>query len=181
MDRLRRAAILSSLIDRLRTSGSWCGETHLQKATLFLQELLHVPLGFEFILYKHGPFSFDLRDELTGYRADDLVILEPQWPYGPRIALTDHSLYIRNLSAKTVQRYENAISFVAEELANKGVAELERIATAFFITLRRLPQASARERAEELSRIKPHVSIEDAVAAVRQSDEIVTAAHAGAW
>jgi uncharacterized protein YwgA len=60
MDRLRRAAILTRLIEQLRNGGSWCGETHVQKATFFLQELLNVPLSLDFILYKHGPFSFDL-------------------------------------------------------------------------------------------------------------------------
>jgi len=70
MDRLRRAALLTQLIERLRRRGSWCGETHVQKATLFLQDLTRIPMGFDFILYKHGPFSFDLRDELTSLRAD---------------------------------------------------------------------------------------------------------------
>jgi len=45
---------------------------------LFLQDLMRVPLELEFILYKHGPFSFDLRSELTSLRADELVKLEPQ-------------------------------------------------------------------------------------------------------
>ena len=59
MDRLRRAAILTQLVGNLRREGSWCGETHVQKATFFLQELMEVPLGFNFVLNKHGPFSFD--------------------------------------------------------------------------------------------------------------------------
>ena len=83
MDRLRRAALLTRLIELLRKKGSWCGETHIQKSTFFVQNLMKVPLSFDFILYKHGPFSFDLRDELTGLRADGLIRLEPQWPYGP--------------------------------------------------------------------------------------------------
>ena len=61
MERLQRAAILTELMDRLRADGSWCGETHVQKATYFLQEVLGVQTGFEYILYKHGPYSFDLR------------------------------------------------------------------------------------------------------------------------
>jgi len=78
MDRLRKAALQTRLIEQLRKEGSWCGETHVQKATLFLQDLMRVPLELEFILYKHGPFSFDLRSELTSLRADELVKLEPQ-------------------------------------------------------------------------------------------------------
>lgn len=78
MDRLKRGAILVQLVRELRENGSWCGETHLQKGTYLLQELTKVPLGLEFILYKHGPFSFDLRDELTGLRADEVIALQPQ-------------------------------------------------------------------------------------------------------
>lgn len=175
MDRLRRAAILTRLIQELRTNGSWCGETHIQKATLFLQELMNVPVGFDFILYKHGPFSFDLRDELTGYRADDLVALEPQWPYGPRISATEHSNYIQKLFSKTILQYQNNISFVGQKLGDQGVAELERVATALFITRKRLPKGSVHERAEELSRLKPHVNLEAAMAAVEFVDELTDA------
>ncbi|MCL6557372.1 MAG: hypothetical protein K6U74_00970, partial [Firmicutes bacterium] len=62
---LKRKALLLSLVKAMESQGSWCGETHIQKCSYFLQAMLGVPLGFEFILYKHGPFSFDLRDELT--------------------------------------------------------------------------------------------------------------------
>ena len=68
MDRLQRASVLLALNEQLRAAGSWAGETHMQKATYFLQHLMGVPLAFDFILYKHGPFSFDLRDELTAMR-----------------------------------------------------------------------------------------------------------------
>jgi len=73
MNRLKRDVVILSLIENLKKKGSWCGETHIQKATYFLQELFDFPLGFEFILYKHGPFSFDLSDKLTAMRADMLL------------------------------------------------------------------------------------------------------------
>jgi uncharacterized protein YwgA len=104
MDRLRRAVVLTRLIQRLREHRSWCGETHVQKSTFFLQKVVGVPLQFEFILYKHGPFSFDLRDELTGLRADELIRLEPQWPYGPQIAPTDRIEYIQRIYSKTLEK-----------------------------------------------------------------------------
>ena len=46
MDRLRRAAVLTRLVEQMRRNGSWCGETHMQKATLFLQNLVLVPLAW---------------------------------------------------------------------------------------------------------------------------------------
>ena len=180
MDRLRRAALLLRLIERLRQRGSWCGETHLQKATLFLQDLMQVPLGFEFILYKHGPFSFDLRDELTALRADELVRLEPQRPYGPRIATTDRSAYIQGIYSKTLKKHDQGISFVAEKLGSKGVADLERLATALFVTQRADTGASIEERARTLTTLKPHIAQEDAVAAVVTADGMLDEARARA-
>jgi uncharacterized protein YwgA len=62
MKEAQNRAILVTLIKSLRSKGSWCGETHIQKAAFFLQQLTGVPIDFDFILYKHGPFSFDLRE-----------------------------------------------------------------------------------------------------------------------
>ena len=170
MDRIKKAALLTRLIEKLREKGSWCGETHIQKATYFLQDLMHVPLEYEFILYKHGPFSFDLRDELTSLRADELIRLDPQWPYGPRITPTDRSEYIQRICSKTLAKYDECIAFGAENLGNKGVADLERLATALFITQRLLKNASVDERAERLTELKPHITRENSIAAVKEVD-----------
>jgi hypothetical protein len=177
MDRLQRAAILTRLIEQLRENGSWCGETHLQKATFILQTLMEVPLSFEFILYKHGPFSFDLRNELTGLRADDLVTLEPQWPYGPRIVTTNRTTNIQRLYSKTLARYKGEIDFVAEILGEKDVSELERLATAFYISVRSPEGTSADERADKLTELKPHVPRDLAVIAINDADQIADAAR----
>jgi uncharacterized protein YwgA len=174
MDRLRRAAVLTRLIEQLRRNGSWCGETHVQKAALFLQDLMRVPLGLDFILYKHGPFSFDLRDELTSLRADGLVKLEPQQGYGPRIATTDRSTYIQGLYSKTLEKYDSPISFVAEKLGRKRVTDLERLATAFYVTNQIADHSSVDERAAELTALKPHIGRDEAVAAVTEVDQIIT-------
>jgi hypothetical protein len=173
MDRLRKAALLTRLIEQLRQKGSWCGETHVQKATLFLQDLMLVPLGFEFILYKHGPFSFDLRDELTSLRADELVKLEPQWGYGPRIVTTDRSKYIQGLYSKTLEKYDGRVSFVTETLGNRGVSDLERLATALYVTQRLTGDSSIDERATNLTALKPHISRDEAVEAITEVDQII--------
>ena len=90
MKRLQRAAVLVDLADRLREKGSWCGETHLQKATFFFQQLFEPDLGFNFVLYRYGPFSSELREELSSMRADGLLRLKAQpYPYGPTLEPTD--------------------------------------------------------------------------------------------
>lgn len=172
MDRLRRAAILSRLIQELRNNGSWCGETHVQKATLFLQELLNVPLGFDFILYKHGPFSFDLRDDLSALRADEIINLEPRWPYGSQIKPGSQAAYIQGLFSKTLRQHEPKIGFVARTLGDSGVADLERLATAFYVTDRLTGDASVVNRAQKVSDLKPHIPLEASIEAVKEVDRI---------
>jgi hypothetical protein len=84
MDRLQKSAIIISLLEALQQNGSWCGETHIQKAMYCLQQIRDVPTGFEFILYKHAPSSFDLQDELTAMCADGLLEMRTKlYPYGP--------------------------------------------------------------------------------------------------
>src|SRR5262249_25119884 len=80
MERLQRATVLLALIEELRDGGSWGGETHLQKAVYLLQELFQVPLGFDFVLYRHGPYSFDLADEVTALQADQLLATQLRQP-----------------------------------------------------------------------------------------------------
>ena len=176
MDRLQRAALLTSLMSHLRERGSWCGETHVQKSVLFLQEVSGVPLGYDFILYKHGPFSFDLRDELTALRADGLVRLEPQSPYGPRLAPTERSNYIQQSYPKTLHAYGRSVECVAETLGPRGVADLERLATALFITKHKERFPTEADRASVLCKLKPHISQQGASEAVAEVDQILASA-----
>ena len=55
--------VVCLLVEEMRRQGSWSGETHLQKGTYLLKHLVGVPLQYKFTLYKHGPFSFQLRDD----------------------------------------------------------------------------------------------------------------------
>ena len=164
MKRLQRCAIMLSLVEALFQRKSWCGETHIQKATYFLQELLRVPLGFDFILYKHGPFSFDLSDELMAMRADNMVQLKSRPPYGPSIIPGPNSERLKQLFPITLQKYKERVEFVAKELGSFGVADLERTATALYVTLKdtTLGDDKIEERSYRINKLKPHISVEDA-------------------
>jgi len=174
MERLQRDAVIISLMEHLGKKGSWCGETHIQKATYFLQKLFGVPLGFEFILYKHGPFSFDLSDELTAMQADMLIRmhLQPR-PYGPSLVLTDGGEMIKKNYPVTLKKFDPEIRFVSEKFKKKGVAELERLSTALFVNHVIDPNGSVDSRAKSIIELKPHVKISEALDAVKAIDEII--------
>lgn len=164
MEQLARYAIMTELIKTLRTNDSWCGETHIQKTAYFLQELLRVPTEFEFILYMHGPFSFDLRDELAAMLAYNLLEFKSQQlPYGPRWNTLPNAENMRNNYSVTLAKYCQQINFVATRLGPKRVGELEKLATALYLVINySRDNADNEQLAEEMHRLKPHVTVEDA-------------------
>lgn len=176
MNRMQRAVVLLTLLDQLRNRGSWCGETHLQKATFFLQQMMRVPLGFNFVLYKHGPYSFDLNDEITALRADQLLTVLPRSPYGPSLHPSDVGLALLERFPKTQDRYARAVQFVADRLAGKNVVELERLGTALFVAST-APASDETSRVERIQAAKPHVLAEDAGVALRLVNEMSESAR----
>lgn len=174
MNKLAQEAVLVSLTKRLHDEGSWAGETHLQKAAYLLKDLLEVPFDFTFILYKHGPFSFELRDELSAMRGDELVDRKPQLPpYGPRIVANPNGLALAEQFQKTMARYGPRVDWIASRLGDRGVAELERLATALWVTRELGAEATVQERALALNKVKNHVSVEAAAGAVEEIDRLL--------
>lgn len=176
MNRLQRAALLIYLVEALRARGSWCGATHIQKSLYFLQELLGLPLGMRFILYKHGPYSFDLSNELEAMQADYLLDDELQpYPYGPKLLPGKGSQQIKEKFPKTLDKYSKQIEFIADKFGDKKVSELERLATALYVTLN--PEEDSEDRAKRVHQLKPHIEMDDANAAVREVDNIIKEAE----
>lgn len=178
MNRLQRAAVLTKLVKELRKSGSWCGETHIQKAVYLLQELAGMQTGFSFVLYKHGPYSFELGDELTSLRADGLLTLEPQeLPYRPRMSAAASAADLQASYPKTLRRNDPSIRFIASKVGDRGVAELERISTALYVK-RKNPEMSIEARAQQLCHLKPHVPFPTACSASKEMEAIEQEARA---
>ncbi len=178
MDRLQRAAILTELMDQLRANGSWCGETHVQKAVYFLQEVLGVSSGFDYVLYKHGPYSFDLTADLTALRADFLMEFNHRSPgYGPGLVPTPTSRELRARYPRTLEAHRGQIEFIAKEFGGRGVAELERLATALFVSREMGDAAELSNRANRIHELKPHVSEQEALDALHEYERIVAEAR----
>src|SRR5437879_6450447 len=116
MNPQKRTAILLSLIEHLRERRSWCGETHVQKATYFLETLIGIPFGFDFMLYKYGPYSFELSDELVAMRADSLIRISLNPPYGASLALGEGAEQLKKQFPRTLTQFERQIDFVARQL-----------------------------------------------------------------
>jgi hypothetical protein len=166
-----RCALIVELAKHLRSEGSWCGETHLQKATFILQDLSKSNFGCKFVLYKHGPYSFEFNSELTSMRAAE--ILEFQFPregYGPSIAPTSFGERVLKTNEENIREFTPIVKFIAKWFAANDVKYLEKIATAYYAT-KKNPRDPEIERAKKLSSLKPHVGIDSAEEAVRVVDE----------
>ena len=178
MNRVERYALLAELISNLERKDSWCGETHIQKAAYLAQELVGLPLGLDFVLYRHGPYSFDLHDELTAMRADGMLRVEPRNPpYGPSLKPTDRAGKLRADRRALLDPFTARLDFITEIVGTKSVVELERLATAFFVTREQPLGASVESRAARLHELKPHVSLEQAKHALETIDETNEAAR----
>lgn len=174
MNELRQSAILLSLIEHLKARGSWCGETHVQKGTYFLKELMGVPLNFNFILHKYGPYSFDLSDELVAMRADSLIRLDLNPPYGPSLTPGDATAQVKKQFPRTLEKFEDQIAFIANQLGEKNVSDLEALSTALYVLLNEGKNLGAERRAQLLLELKPHITPELALNAIKELDTVVS-------
>lgn len=173
MNKGQRSTVLLNLLKSLSDHGSWCGETHIQKAVFLLQEAAKTQTDFSFVMYKHGPFSFDLRDSLAELSAEgliDYIVRDPN--YGPSVVVTDESRDFLKRFPKTMKRYAQQIDFVADFIGNRNVADLERVGTAVFL-IKRSDNTNLEDTAIEIVELKPHVSIIDAKEAVREAEQFM--------
>ena len=156
-----QAAVLLFAMQSLKEEGSWCGETHIQKTLYMCQEIVGTSSKFKFILYKHGPYSFELSECLQGLIADDLIQMQTRPPYGPSLAVSEEA---RLLAADVNQerRLSDSIRFMSKKLGRKGVAELEKLATATYVNRKFGLDLSLEERARILTSLKSHVPVETA-------------------
>lgn len=176
MERLQRAAIVVALRDRMQLHGSWCGETHLQKATYILQEAQNLPLGYSFILYKHGPFSFDLREDIASMRADGVLERRPEpYPYGPKYGAGPYAERLLARHSRLLDDVDDAIEKSARFVGSRGVFDLERLASALLL-IRHAHQTDEERLAGELHELKPHVTVEAALDGVRTMQRFLSTA-----
>ena len=104
--------------------------------------------------------------------ADGLLENETRpYPYGPSLNPTEPGNNVHEHFPKTIDKYSRELAFIAEYLGDKSVVELERMGTALYISTQN-DDKKPEEKAAEINRLKPHVQLEDAVAAVREVENM---------
>ncbi len=170
-DLIHRAAVVAETIKALKEAGSWCGETHVQKATYLLQHAAGVDLGYDFVIYKHGPYSFDLATDLATLKSAHVVeFVVPVQGYGPSLELSNTGEMAFGSMKNFVKQFLPKIRFIANWFGNNDVRILERLATAHYVRAQN-PSEHRNISAAKLRGLKPHISEPDALDAVKQVDE----------
>lgn len=167
IDRVQRdeRAVLCQLVKKLRENESWTGQTHIQKAAYLLKHLLNVPLSYDFRLYKHGPYSFDLRDEVGFLRGGKVLSASAHEPYGLKFDVREA------ITTGAEDRYAREIDFVARALGKKKVGDLEALSTALMVTLE-LGSRDVDARRKRLRELKPHLEESVAEKAISELDTL---------
>ena len=136
-----------------------------------LQDLSKSNFSYKFLIYKHGPYSFELNNELAAMRAANILeFLFPREGYGPSIGPTKFGEKVLEVNEENIREFSPFVEFLADWFATSDVRHLEKVATAYFVTQKN-PRVPAIERAKKLNSLKPHVDIQAAEEAVRIVDE----------
>ena len=159
-------AILCNLIKKLADNHSWCGETHVQKATYFLLCLVEENASFRFQMYKHGPFSFDLSSKLAEMRANSIVELVRQpYPYGPSIRVCEQGSQLISNYIDCI--FDEEASRIARFINNRGVTELERLATALYI-INKKKISDPEKISTAMLELKPHLDRQAVLQSIKE-------------
>lgn len=178
MNRYERMALLLRLMELLREKGSWCGATHVQKSAYFAQDLTKVPFEYDFFIYKYGPFSSSLRDELSGMLALLVAELEAHDMFlSPKYRIGRRGRKLMETFGECIAKYENQLEFVSNRIGNMKIEELEQVGTALFVTREMGSEALKSVRCDRLQRRKPHIERHDAEMAIEKTDRWIEEAR----
>lgn len=147
-------------IENLRMAHSWTGRTHVQKTLYLVKETVIRNLPFEYVLYRHGPYSFDVDRELEEMLSYEAISLMSKGEYGPTLFPGSGAVIVTresNMQEDQLQGIDEIASFVGD----RDVIKLEALATAMWIRCREAIGDNSGVL-QRLSELKPH--LEDAVA-----------------
>lgn len=156
----RKHATILAVVERLNAAGSWTGRTHVQKALYLLNDAAGCSLPFEFVLYKHGPYSFDVDAELEQMKSYAAIAATPRAPAGVTLFPASNAQYVKDRSPLNQGMLEH-IDHICSFVGRMDVHKLEALSTAVWIETREQLR-DEQKVADRLVELKPHVSRHDA-------------------
>jgi len=151
---INKYALLLQVIKELNSVGSWSGNTHIQKTVNLVQSLLGQEI-YEFTIYRYGPYSFELRDDLE--RLVNVELVKRTFnDHGYHYKITKRGLeYLQN--AKFSRKTTNVIKEIASLFGKAPTHVLELFSTIDY-TLTKLNTDNDEFIVEYVKKLKPHFS-----------------------
>jgi len=172
----QQTELLAALVESFTeaSSGGYCGQTHIHKAAFIAQELLGVPFGLKWEMYTYGPFSRDVRPGLARCEQEGMVVMQRH----------SNGLRIRRAAeappSSLPVEFRKKLQLVAQHLAPMDRGQLEKVATAAWVTRSTHGRGSGIEsRAVEVHKLKPHIDTEIAEKAVSYVDDLISGSGVG--
>jgi hypothetical protein len=104
-------------------------------------------------------------------RSSNIIELAfPQQGYGPEIRPTKFGERVYEANQEDIEIYKKTNAFVADWLAGSDVRDLEKVATAYYVT-RRNPRDPLVGRTKKINSLKPHVDVFAAEEALKIADK----------
>jgi len=180
MDTLNRYACVLSVIKSLQKTTEKVNETKIQKTMFFIEEIFPEIDVYEFIMYKYGPFSFDLRDDLGHMVAKKFLRTIDREPYGTQISEDDLSKQLEMQYSENYLKIKPYSDFIAEKIGGKGIHDLEAIGTALFIIQikdKEIQNITLQNKIKLFDIFKPHIDEKIAIDAIEEVKTILEEAE----
>ena len=161
MSDLNRYAIVLEAVRSLNAAASWTGKTHVITTLYIVSTKVRLP--FEFVLYKHGPYSFDTNDAIESMSAVGLLSLTATPPYGVQLR---PGRFERVLDATILNAVDSAVKLIGKS----KVQDLEAIATSVWV-ISHCGEERAEEIAKKVAELKPHLGEQLIRAAVSKAEK----------
>ncbi len=155
---------VAELLGQMVAEGSWAGKTHIQKTLYLFQMLFEEPAddGYRYILYRHGPYSFELDEDLAEMEFVGMIRRIARPPYGPQyqVEATAMSEWMKRLALKPDPKGVE-LAYAARTISRRSVRELEALATIAYVESKLDSQSDQELKASILYRVgelKPHLT-----------------------
>lgn len=153
----KRQALILFIVRKLSEQKGWHGTLFVQRFIYLLQELLDVPLDLFFILYKHGPYSFELEEILTFLLERRFLKLKvPRNQLSPTLVPGRHAAYYDKKFKMEKSLLDPKVAWLIEKVNKIPFGELTLVTYALYM-LKQLQSQGKDEKdlVSEMHKLRP--------------------------
>jgi len=147
----RKLGVMIRLVEK--SPQGTLGRTAIVKLLYLLQEVRHLPLGYNFRLYTYGPFDSNVLNDLgfaQSFQALSVKTVIYPSGYGYNVRPGPEADSMKECVAKWLGPLEGDIAWAVETFAGRSAAELELVATIVYVD-RELARKAGRHSLDDLA------------------------------